>query len=81
MRFIDLRSDTVTMPTDEMREAMAKAPVGDSIFRDDPTVNKLEELAAAKVGKRRCYFPSKWNFWESISSIYSLPKRARNNYW
>ncbi|HGM3406617.1 TPA: beta-eliminating lyase-related protein, partial [Clostridioides difficile] len=34
MRFIDLRSDTVTMPTDEMREAMAKAPVGDSIFRD-----------------------------------------------
>lgn len=47
MRFIDLRSDTVTMPTDEMREAMAKAPVGDSIFRDDPTVNKLEELAPA----------------------------------
>ncbi|AVD37578.1 low-specificity L-threonine aldolase [Clostridioides difficile] len=56
MRFIDLRSDTVTMPTDEMREAMAKAPVGDSIFRDDPTVNKLEELAAAKVGKEDAIF-------------------------
>ncbi len=80
MRFIDLRSDTVTMPTDEMREAMAKAPVGDSIFRDDPTVNKLEELAAAKVGKEDAIF-LQWNFWESISSIYSLPKRARNNYW
>ncbi len=55
MRFIDLRSDTVTMPTDEMREAMAKAPVGDSIFRDDPTVNKLEELAKLKLEKKMLF--------------------------
>lgn len=50
MDFIDLRSDTVTQPTPAMREAMAKAPVGDDVFGDDPTVNRLQELAAAKVG-------------------------------
>ena len=43
MRFIDLRSDTVTMPTDKMRKAMAEAEVGDSIYRDDPTLNELEK--------------------------------------
>src|SRR5436190_2468987 len=50
MDFIDLRSDTVTQPTPAMREAMAKAPVGDDVFGDDPTVNRLQEIAAAKVG-------------------------------
>ncbi len=50
MKFIDLRSDTVTMPTDEMRQAIANAEVGDDVYRDDPTVNKLEKLAAEKVG-------------------------------
>ena len=49
-RVIDFRSDTVTKPTQEMREAMYKAEVGDDVYGDDPTVNRLEEIAAAKVG-------------------------------
>ena len=51
MREIDLRSDTVTVPTEEMRKAMAEAEVGDSSRGDDPTVNRLEELAADITGK------------------------------
>ena len=56
MEPIDLRSDTVTKPTPEMREAMAEAEVGDDVFRDDPTVNRLEELAAGLVGKEAALF-------------------------
>ncbi len=48
---IDLRSDTVTLPTDEMLEAIKSAELGDDVFREDPTVNALEELAASKLGK------------------------------
>ncbi|HVZ17086.1 MAG TPA: beta-eliminating lyase-related protein, partial [Terriglobales bacterium] len=48
---IDLRSDTVTKPTKEMRAAMAAAEVGDDFYREDPTVRKLEELAADKLKK------------------------------
>jgi len=48
--YIDLRSDTVTKPTPEMREAMAKAEVGDDVYGDDPTVNRLQEMAAAMTG-------------------------------
>lgn len=54
--FIDLRSDTVTVPTIEMRAAMVQAPVGDDVYGEDPTVNKLEELAAAKTGKEAALF-------------------------
>ncbi|MGA8923582.1 MAG: GntG family PLP-dependent aldolase [Candidatus Dormiibacterota bacterium] len=53
---IDLRSDTVTMPTPEMRHAMATAPLGDDVFGDDPTVNRLEEVAAARLGKEAAVF-------------------------
>src|SRR5512142_2150913 len=56
MEYIDLRSDTVTKPTPEMREAMAEAEVGDDVYRDDPTVNKLEELAADMLGKEAALF-------------------------
>ena len=56
MKFIDLRSDTVTQPTPEMREAMAKAAVGDDVYGDDPTINQLQELAAAKLGKQAGLF-------------------------
>jgi threonine aldolase len=56
MEYIDLRSDTVTKPTPEMREVMAEAEVGDDVFRDDPTVNRLEELAAEKMGKDASLF-------------------------
>ncbi len=49
---IDLRSDTVTHPSPAMREAMARADVGDDVYGEDPTVNRLEALAAEKVGKQ-----------------------------
>ena len=51
MRIVDLRSDTVTLPTEEMLEAMRNAPLGDDVYGEDPTVNRLEELAAKKMGK------------------------------
>lgn len=56
MEYIDLRSDTVTKPTPEMREAMAETEVGDDVFRDDPTVNRLEAMAAEKMGKEAAIF-------------------------
>jgi threonine aldolase len=56
MEYIDLRSDTVTKPTPEMREAMAEAEVGDDVYRDDPTVTRLEELAANMLGKEAALF-------------------------
>jgi threonine aldolase len=58
MTTIDLRSDTVTKPTPEMRRAMADAEVGDDVFRDDPTVNALEERAADLLGKDAGLFVS-----------------------
>ncbi|HEY5984461.1 MAG TPA: low-specificity L-threonine aldolase [Anaerolineales bacterium] len=51
MEFIDLRSDTVTKPTAEMLEAMVKAPLGDDVYGEDPTVNRLQDLAAEITGK------------------------------
>ncbi len=56
MEYVDLRSDTVTRPTPEMREAMAEAEVGDDVHGDDPTVNHLEELAAQMLGKEAALF-------------------------
>ncbi len=59
MNYIDLRSDTVTRPTPAMREAMAKADVGDDVYAEDPTVNRLQEMAAARTGKEAAlYVPS-----------------------
>lgn len=56
MNTIDLRSDTVTQPTPAMREAMAKAKVGDDVYGEDPTVNQLQELAASITGKEAALF-------------------------
>jgi threonine aldolase len=56
MDYIDLRSDTVTKPTPEMREAMAEAEVGDDVYMDDPTVNALQEKAAEMLGKEDSLF-------------------------
>ena len=56
MDYIDLRSDTVTRPTPAMWEAMATAAVGDDVYGNDPTVNLLQELAAAKLGKEAGLF-------------------------
>ncbi len=56
MRYIDLRSDTVTQPTRAMRNAMQIAEVGDDVYQDDPTVNELESLAAEMLGKEAALF-------------------------
>jgi len=56
MNYIDLRSDTVTKPTPEMREAMAEAEVGDDVYMDDPTINALQAKAAEMLGKEDSLF-------------------------
>ncbi|HTZ23735.1 MAG TPA: GntG family PLP-dependent aldolase [Streptosporangiaceae bacterium] len=56
MTEIDLRSDTVTLPTETMLRAMSGAPLGDDVFRDDPTVNRLQETAAQRLGKEAALF-------------------------
>lgn len=56
MKIIDLRSDTVTKPSQEMRKAMYEAEVGDDVFKEDPTVNRLEAYAAELLGKEAALF-------------------------
>lgn len=56
MRIVDLRSDTLTQPTPAMRRAMAEAEVGDDVLREDPTINRLEEMAADRLGKEAGLF-------------------------
>src|SRR3954468_2574764 len=56
---VDLRSDTVTRPSAAMRKAMAEAPVGDDVFGDDPTVNRLQAVCAERFGMEAgLFFPS-----------------------
>lgn len=57
-RVVDLRSDTVTRPGDAMRRAMAEAPVGDDVFKEDPTVNALQERIAERLGFEAALFVS-----------------------
>ena len=54
-KIIDLRSDTVTLPTKEMREAIFNSNLGDDVFGEDPTVNELEQKAAKIMGVQRSY--------------------------
>ena len=56
MKVIDLRSDTVTLPTPAMRQAIARAELGDDVFGEDPTVNRLEEMSARRFGKEAALF-------------------------
>lgn len=56
MREVDLRSDTVTLPTPAMRRAMYEAELGDDVFGEDPTVNRLEAMAAERMGKEAAMF-------------------------
>src|SRR2546425_9815512 len=53
---IDLRSDTVTLPSPTMREAMYRAELGDDVYGEDPTVNRLQEMAAERLGKEAALF-------------------------
>lgn len=56
MNIIDLRSDTITQPTPDMRSAMVHAEVGDDVFGEDPTINRLQEVAATMLGKEAGLF-------------------------
>lgn len=69
MKYIDLRSDTVSHPTPEMREAMATAEVGDDVFGDDPTVNRLQEESAAMFGKEAGLFVSSGTMGNLVSVL------------
>jgi threonine aldolase len=66
-QFADFRSDTVTRPTEEMRRAMYEAEVGDDVLGDDPTVQKLEELAASLMGKEAGLFVPSGTMGNSIA--------------
>lgn len=66
---VDLRSDTITHPSPEMREAMAKAELGDDVFGEDPTVNRLEELAANLTGKQAAVFVASGSMGNLVSLI------------
>ena len=69
MTTIDLRSDTVTHPTAEMRRAMAAAEVGDDVWGEDPTVQRLEALAAARLGKEAGLFVASGTMGNLVSVV------------
>ena len=68
-RVIDLRSDTTTQPTPAMRRAMAEAEVGDDVYGEDPTVNRLEETAAARLGKEAGLFVVSGSMGNLVSAL------------
>ena len=74
MGTLDLRSDTVTQPTPEMRRAMAAAEVGDDVFGEDPTVNALEERAAELLGKEAGLFVSTGTMGNLVSLMAHVPR-------
>ena len=69
MRTIDLRSDTITLPTDEMRQAMYEAELGDDVFGEDPTINRLEEMSAHMLGKEAALFTTSGTMSNLISVL------------
>jgi len=69
MRTIDLRSDTMTQPTEAMRRAMAEAKVGDDVFCEDPTINRLEEMAAERLGKEAALYVSSGTMGNLVSQL------------
>lgn len=75
MKFIDLRSDTVTQPTPQMREAMFRAEVGDDVYGDDPTVGELEEYAAEISGKEAALFVPSGTFGNQLA-LFTHCKRG-----
>jgi threonine aldolase len=71
---IDLRSDTVTQPTAEMRKAMAEAAVGDDVYGDDPTVNELERVGAELTGKEGAVFVPSGTFGNQLALFTWCPR-------
>jgi len=66
---VDLRSDTLTLPTPEMREAMARAEVGDDVWEEDPTVKRLETVAAGRLGKEAGLFVASGTMGNLVSVV------------
>jgi threonine aldolase len=77
MEIIDLRSDTVTLPTPEMRKAMAQAELGDDVYSEDPTVNRLEEMAAQMMGKEAAILVPSGTMANLVSILVHCPRGAR----
>ena len=75
MRVVDLRSDTVTLPTQKMLDAMRNAELGDDVFGEDPTVNRLEALAANKMGKEAALLTTSGTQ-ANLVSVMSQTKRG-----
>jgi len=69
VKWIDIRSDTVTVPGEEMRRVMADAEVGDDVYGDDPTVNRLEEIASGILGKEAALFVPSGTFGNQLSIL------------
>jgi threonine aldolase len=74
---IDLRSDTVTLPTPEMREAIARAELGDDVYGEDPTVNQLEEMAAALMGKEAALLVVSGTMANLVATLVSCPRGTK----
>lgn len=73
-KWIDLRSDTVTQPTQEMREAMYRAQVGDDVYGDDPTMNELERKAAEMLGKEAALFMASGTMGNAVAVISHIQR-------
>jgi threonine aldolase len=71
---IDLRSDTVTLPTPEMREAIAHAELGDDVYGEDPTVNRLQEMAASLTGKQAALLVASGTMANLIALMVHCPR-------
>jgi threonine aldolase len=74
MRVVDLRSDTVTVPTPAMRQAMFTAEVGDDVYREDPTVTALEELGASMLGKEAGLFVTSGTMGNQVAAMAHTKK-------
>jgi len=74
LAIVDLRSDTLTMPSAEMRRAMADAELGDDVFGEDPTVNRLQEVAAERLGKEAALFVASGTMGNLIGVLVSARK-------
>jgi threonine aldolase len=79
MKMIDLYSDTKTLPTEEMRWAMYKAEVGDDVAGEDPTVNRLEELAASMLKKESALFHPQRHHEQPPGCAISYTARRRDS--
>ncbi len=74
---IDLRSDTVTLPSPEMREAIARAELGDDVYGEDPTVNRLEAAAAAAMGKEAAVLVASGTMGNLVSMLVHCPRGTK----